>query len=194
MSKFDRYRDLLIRLFPKGKLWQFNEGTENYKLLDAFGMELSRVDDRAEKLLKEQDPRTTIELLPEWEKEFGLPDECSVIGQDIAERRTNLVSKVLAQGGQSEAYFIDLFANQGITITISYREPSYVPMSIPGYVTGNAYKYIWYVTIPDFQVDWFEAGDSADDYVGEYLSSSNVACLIEKYKPAHTKAVYIYGS
>jgi uncharacterized protein YmfQ (DUF2313 family) len=194
VAKSDRYRDLLIRLMPKGKLWQFNVGTTVYNLLDGMAIELSRVDDRAEKLLREQDPARTVELLPEWEKEYGLPDECSPLAPTLQQRRVNLLAKFLAQGGQSEQYFIDLFAGQQVDIEIDQGEPSYVPMSIPAEITGEAPKYIFTVTIPDFQVQYLEAEGSAEDYLGTILGSSNVACIIEKYKPAHTTAVYNYGT
>ena len=159
-----------------------------------MSLELARTDARADKLLLEQDPSKTVELLPEWEKEVGLPDECSGLAPTIPERRTNLIAKLLARGGQSEDYFVNLFEEQGIAITIYHKQPSYVPLSIPGYVTGEAYKFIWFVDIPDFQVDYGEIGDGIGDYLGIFLSSSNVACIIEKYKPAYTKVVYNYGA
>lgn len=194
MSKADQYRELLKKLFPKGKLWEFVEGTDSYKLLDAVKEELVRVDGRATQLLKEQDPRYALETLPDWEKEYGLPDECSVLGGTLSQRRTNLLAKIRSTGGQSAQYFIDLFADEGVAITITVEEPSYIPGEIGMEVTGDAPRYIWYVDIPDFQIDWFEAEDFAEDYTGRFLSSNNVACIIEKNKPAQTRAFYTYGT
>lgn len=194
MAKSDLYRELLIKLFPKGKLWQFPEGSDSYKLLDGVKEELVRVDDRATQLRNEQDPRKALELLPDWEEEYGLPDECSTLADTIQQRRVNLLAKIRSTGGQSFQYFIDLFEADGVTIVITQEEPSYISSYIPMEVTGDAPKYIWYVEIPDFQVESGGIGSGIGDYLSVIVSSSNVACIIEKNKPAHTRAIYIYGT
>jgi uncharacterized protein YmfQ (DUF2313 family) len=81
------------------------------------------VDARAADLLEiESDPRTTIELLPEWEYNFGLPDPCYTAPQTIDERHLALVMRMTMLGAQSRAFFIATAAQIGYTITITeYR-------------------------------------------------------------------------
>ena len=47
------------------------------------------VDDRAPPICwrVESDPRITLELLPDWERAWGLPDPCFRSAQTIAERQ-----------------------------------------------------------------------------------------------------------
>lgn len=46
------------------------------RLLGALSDELERVENRSEALVRESDPRTTEEMLTDWERVCGLPDEC----------------------------------------------------------------------------------------------------------------------
>lgn len=80
-----------IRLWPPG---QFVTGPEsvNFKTMHALGEEMSRVDQRQIDLLEESDPRTTSELLPEWEAQYGLTDSS---GTDD-ERRARLQTRILS--------------------------------------------------------------------------------------------------
>jgi phage gp46-like protein/uncharacterized protein YmfQ (DUF2313 family) len=65
-----------------------------YKVLLALGDELTRVSGRAADLVEESDPRTADELLPEWEKDYGLLST----GTD-QERRDRLLSAILKSTG-----------------------------------------------------------------------------------------------
>ena len=71
---------------------------------------------------RESDPRLTIELLPDWERNWGLPDPCYTAPLTIAERQFALVQRMTMQGAQSREFFIEVAASIGYTITISeYR-------------------------------------------------------------------------
>ena len=64
------------------------------------------VDGRAADLLEiESDPRTTVELLPDWERAWGLPDPCFPNATSIAERQNMLVLVMTLLGGQSRAFY-----------------------------------------------------------------------------------------
>lgn len=65
-----------------------------FKILQALGDELTRVSQRAADLVEESDPRTTTELLPEWEEDYELEST----GTD-QERRDRLLSAILASSG-----------------------------------------------------------------------------------------------
>jgi uncharacterized protein YmfQ (DUF2313 family) len=124
------YRDAFLELLPQGPawpkhtidsvLWQSCDGLNNY-----WGY----VDGRAADLLeRESDPRTTLELLPDWERNWGLPDPCWSEAQTIGQRQQELVLRMTMIGGQSRQFFIDTAAHLGYSITISEYRPFMVGM------------------------------------------------------------------
>ena len=76
----------------------------------------------------ESDPRSTVELLPDWERNWGLPDPCYEEPQSIAERQLALVMRMTMEGGQSRQFFIDVAAMIGYTITITEYRPFFIAM------------------------------------------------------------------
>jgi uncharacterized protein YmfQ (DUF2313 family) len=118
------YRDAFLELLPQGQawpkhsidsvLWQACDGLNNY-----WGY----VDGRAADLLEiESDPRSTVELLPDWERNWGLPDPCYTAPQTIDERQKALVARMTLYGSNSRQFYIDFAKFLGYDITISeYR-------------------------------------------------------------------------
>jgi hypothetical protein len=82
---------MMVRLWPSGKFRRDPESV-NFRLMHAFADELARHHQRQIDLLNESDPRTTSELLPEWEKQYGLTDSS---GTD-EERRARLQTRILS--------------------------------------------------------------------------------------------------
>ncbi|VVP56981.1 YmfQ family protein [Pseudomonas fluorescens] len=191
----DEYRNQLAQLLPPGFAIPAYEGTEAYLLLDGIAQELARLDGRAETLIKEANPATTTELLPDWERVAGLPDCCSN-GEDssVEERRRALLAKLTATGGQSAAYFIEVAAALGYTITITEFHPFRVGMSQVGQALSNEdWIYTWRVNAPEQTVTTFKVGLST---VGDPLASWGndlLECYLNKIKPAHTILLFGYG-
>ncbi|MFZ6748507.1 putative phage tail protein [Undibacterium sp. Ren11W] len=69
-------------------------------------------------MLLEIDPRTTVQLLSDWERVYGLPDQGLMTATTIAERQARLTAKVLQTGGLSKAYFQSLLEQAGYTVII----------------------------------------------------------------------------
>jgi uncharacterized protein YmfQ (DUF2313 family) len=93
-------------------------------------------DGRAADLLeRESDPRKTIELLPDWERNWGLPDPCFhqivqqpdgtwiEVPQTIGERQKMLVMRMTILGAQSRAFFESVASFLGYDISISEYRP-----------------------------------------------------------------------
>lgn len=83
------YARQMKALLPPGKVWRMVESV----LADFFlacGQELARVDARADSLLEESDPRTTTELLPDFERELDI-----TASGTLAERRARVISLLL---------------------------------------------------------------------------------------------------
>jgi uncharacterized protein YmfQ (DUF2313 family) len=102
----DQYLDQLQALLPRGAAWTRSPGAVLTNVLDAVAQECGRVDLRAENLLDEIDPRTTYELLSEWERVYGLPESCVTGTLTTDQRRAALVTKITGLGGQSPRYIL----------------------------------------------------------------------------------------
>jgi uncharacterized protein YmfQ (DUF2313 family) len=120
----DDYIDALAALLPVGPAWPREYDSTLMKLVGGFSQIWGDpVDRRAADLLEiESDPRFTIEMLPDWERNWGLPDPCYTAPQSIGERHLALLMRMTMLGAQSRAFFISVAAQIGYTITITeYR-------------------------------------------------------------------------
>jgi uncharacterized protein YmfQ (DUF2313 family) len=70
------YLSQLIGLLPPGDALAREPGSVLERLLSVPAAELARVDGRVEALLLESDPSQTAEMLADWERALGLPDQC----------------------------------------------------------------------------------------------------------------------
>ena len=119
----DDYGTTYLSLLPQGQAWPKYPGTTLDLACRGLAEYWGFVDGRAADLLEiESDPRTTFELLPDWERNWGLPDPCYTAPLSIAERQQALVMRMTMLGAQSREFFIGVAAQIGYTITISeYR-------------------------------------------------------------------------
>src|SRR5512139_1323300 len=86
------YASMLRALLPPGKLWRV-AGSLLSQVFLACADELARVDTRAGDLINEADPATTLELLPDFERELGLEAGTS----SVDERRARVVTRLVAR-------------------------------------------------------------------------------------------------
>ncbi|HEY7034685.1 MAG TPA: putative phage tail protein [Thermomicrobiales bacterium] len=119
----DEWTRTLLDLLPRGACWPREPGTT----IEAFWMAIAdamlAIQTRDCALLDESYPCGAVELLPDWERELGLPDECTQGTWTIAQRQAFVCAKLAAQGGQSRDYFIYLAALYGFQITIVEHWP-----------------------------------------------------------------------
>ena len=194
-AKSEDYQRQLIDLLPPGPAWSRNPESILGKLLHGQGEELARVHNRALDLIEEADPRTTLELLPDWERVAGLPEPCVDPPDTLDERRTALVDKLTRLGGQSRQFFIDLAAKFGFVVTITEFKPFTAGSLAGDPVNSEEWQYAWQVNAPDttitsvFRAGQSFAGDPLRDWGNELLE-----CLINRFKPAHTHVEFVYGS
>ncbi len=108
---------------PPGAAWPRAAAAMLTRLLDALAAEFHRADARAANLVEEADPRTAHELLADWERMAGLPDECYPEANTLERRRRALVSRLTRPGGQSRRYFIGLAAALGYGVAVTEFTP-----------------------------------------------------------------------
>lgn len=189
------YREQLKALLPPGQAFPRDPGTTMHDLLDGMSIELARVDGRASVLPQEANPSTTAELLPDWERVAGLPDKCSgALEETVQGRRNALLTKLTSTGGQSAAYFIEIAASLGYTVTIEVFRPFRAGRSVSGDpLTNGPWAFTWRVHAPAVSVTEFRAGRSG---AGERLrtwGNEALECKLNQLKPAHTIAIFAYG-
>lgn len=134
----DNYREQLQSLLPRGSAWPRDAGAVLTKVLDGMAQEFARVDIRVDNLLDESDPRTTVELLPDYERVHGLPDPCVTDALTTDQRRNALVSKISGIGGQSAAYFLSLLERLGYVSSRWTRVAWHFIGSVQSWTSANA--------------------------------------------------------
>lgn len=191
------YLAQLQALLPQGPAWPRDAEAELTRLLSAWAAELARVDGRAVDLVEEADPRTTTELLSDWERVAGLPDPCveALAGtQTTAQRRAALLAKLTTIGGQSAAYYIALAASLGYTITVSEFTPFQAGHSEAGDpITNDEWGFAWQVNAPDESIVVFAAGRSCAGEPLRAWGNELLECVITRLRPAHTHVLFAYG-
>lgn len=105
------------------------------RLLSCFAAELNRFDDHVLKLVTNGIPglSTVDELLPQWEQDLGLPEECFPLGSTEQQRRIAAHSKYTTKyTGLSAQFYIDLAASYGAAITITSGGGAGLPFRASG--------------------------------------------------------------
>ncbi len=113
--------------------------------------EFARLDARGLRLIEEADPRTTVELLPDWERLCGLPDPAIPPPIGTAARRAAIASRLVSVAGQSTADYIDVVALFGYAATITVPTPFAADVSAADdalYDTASRFWWIVNVTVP----------------------------------------------
>lgn len=179
-------------LLPQGAAWPREAGAMLTKLLNAFADEFARIDGRALNLIEEADPRTTSEMLADWERVAGLPDSCVTTSQTTAQRRAALVARLTTIGGQSPAYFIALAASLGFVITIDEFHLHTVNDDVNHPLYGQPWNFAWQVNAPLDTVGYLTVDDTVDDPLA-WWGNDALECMINRLKPAHTHALFAYA-
>lgn len=193
------YAGQLRQLLPRGAAWQVPVDGATAGLLLAFAGELARVDLRALDLLDEMDPRTALELLPDWERVAALPDTCTGEPDNVLERQVALHQKLTTIGAQNRAAFVEIARKVGYEITIEEHRPARIGMLLGGGLNAPAWTFVWTIHIRPFdgylEESTFIAQARCGDRLGVRLRGwgvLNLECLIGRAAPAHTTVLFAY--
>lgn len=217
MKHLNDYFEQAKKLLPQGLIWVAARNGRLGAVLMAVAGQLSGCQERADNLTLEASPNTTVELLPEWEKFAGLPDECTAgEANTLDERRRAVVAKLTGQHGLSVESFHKLAALLGYEITI--RE--YIPFTVgrsrcggphvigssrgslitglsrcgaPGPYSVYYARFFWKVTVHGFRAHWFRAGrNRCGERLGWGAPAKDLECFFKRRKPAHTLIIFDY--
>lgn len=165
------YPALLARLLPPGSYSV--SGEKLSAELNSEGVALSAAQSSASKVASGVLPDGgTTELLPDWERVYGITPASSAT---ISSRVAAIQARMRAVGGLSRAYFIEVAAALGYTITISELTPFRASRNRVGDVIAVAgVVYAWRVSV--FGV----------------AAAPDLEALFRELKPAHTAVTFIY--
>jgi len=198
MAESKDYQAQLQALLPPGRLWDAlrEAGGLADDLVASLAEEFARVDERAIDLLHEADPRTTLDLLAEWEAFAGLPDSCTGSGLTLQERRDALVQRLTATGGQSVGYFQEVADRLGYPVEIEEYRPFICGISQCGVQSLNPdeMRFVWRVSLTDPRVTYFRCGESqvGTDPLLSIARAEDLECVLNRQKPAHTSLFVSY--
>jgi uncharacterized protein YmfQ (DUF2313 family) len=167
----------LRKLLPRGPIWRFPIGGVLEAVLLAISDSLVSMQTDAETILTESDPRTTAQLLPEWNTFCGLPDGCIPGGGSTSQQRAAIVGRLNEVGGgpRNKAFYIAVAAAYGFTITID--EPAVFTWRVTSSLSGS---------LTNMTCD-----GTCDDPL-ETFGTSQLECLLNRIKPAHTVLEFAY--
>lgn len=181
----------LKALLPPGPAWDDGQSAIASKLLLACADELVRINADIDRLVDEADPRTTLQLLPDYERIFGLPTDCMAgSDQTLQQRRAALLSQMVSVGGQSRAYFIALAASAGYTITITEFRPHTVMSGVDVPIYGMEFAFIWQVNGAVSAPPQYSTVLSGVNEPLAVWESNLLTCLLNRFKPAHTQIIF----
>lgn len=188
----ESYLRQLQALLPPGLAWPREEEAGLTRLLRAPADGLARIHGRAEALLRQADPRQATELLPDWERVLGLPDDCTPADATFEQRRRAAHAKLTGRGGQSRAFFIDQAARLGFPITIDEFTPFTCESACSAPLNGEDWRFAWRVNAPETTVlNW--TCESPCDEPLRVWGNELLECEIGRRKPAHTHVIFAYG-
>ncbi|HEY2210283.1 MAG TPA: putative phage tail protein [Bradyrhizobium sp.] len=206
----DDYAAAFASLLPTGSAWPRDPQSVLMLTVSGLAQIWGDADGRAADLLeREADPRVTIELLPDWERAFGLPDPCVDEPLTVADRQRALVVKMTTEGGQSRDYFIAVAAALGYEINIREYAPFMVGVSQVGDTrpTGAAtedfrwqigpteMRFYWTVQVGAVRLSWFRAssGQAGVDPHLRISLATDLECVLRRWKPGHTDIIFDYS-
>jgi uncharacterized protein YmfQ (DUF2313 family) len=152
----------------------------------------ARLHQRAGEVISETFPCTVApEMLPEWEATLELPD-CEALGT-IQQRQAAVCAKFSMRGGQSLAYFVELAAANGYTITIEQNAAFRVDINRAEDPLNDAvWDYVWTVTSVTTTYVYFRPEVSHVEEPLVTWGNEQLECLIRAYAPAHTIPIFEY--
>lgn len=186
----EQYKNLLLSLLPKGKIWNREPNSIIAKVLKGLAWEFYRIEARAETLITESFVSKTSELITDHEEDFDLPEDGLELASTTAGRREDLLASQIRRGQQYEAYFEEIAEELGYTILIDLFTPFWAGVATAGSPCGDQRNlFFWLINI--------EINSLCDitDRIIEYKDAnlSRIEGKMERIKPGHTHLLFDFS-
>lgn len=186
---------MLAKCLPDGKVWEnkYNVDTNLGKLLLGLAAEYLRLSLLIGDISKEIDINQTSQLIEEWEKSVGIPDDCFVQSGSLEERRRNVLLKLTNFGGiQKASDFVRLATLLGFTASLSNGVANGTfALLFPArfYETRKEATHTIIVDLEESRAVF------ALDFPMPFTSgvSGIIECLFSELAPSNCQVIYRYG-
>lgn len=190
------YEHQINALLPRGPIWNRREGGVLDAVLYALGREAARVDERANSVLEEADPRTSLEELERWFDEWGIPSEClaAIADPSREQMRQELLAKITSNLGLTAAFFESLAGTLGYSAKVTTFEEHTVDCTV-----GDAlwdWQWVTVMTLgitirSDGNAEYFDTTWTANDPLARW-GNALLECMIRALAPAHVYVIFMY--
>lgn len=187
----------LANYLPNGEYFRAKniDNSNLRKLLKALSYEFGRVEAKLKELEDEEYIPYTFNLIEQWERSLGIPDECfNPEGQTIELRRKYVIAKYALMNLTSTPDFIALADFFGIRIEIfnGITHSDYFPFTFSIYFFDGikSTKFTMFVHFLDI---YRPSNIFPLTFPITFTDAPNlILCLFEKLKPAPVKIIAIY--
>ena len=160
---------------------------------EADGLTLDLVYATALEILRGLAPLESVEWLPDYERVYGLPDECTPEGADLDLRLRQLAIALRERRGISREYYYWLAAVLGYEISVEEYLP-FVAGSRAGEGLYNSdWYYAWLIRATGTGVRHFAAGRGCAGDPLQSWGDGLFECVFRRLAPAHTLVHFAYG-
>lgn len=185
---------LLAMYLPSGKMYEAKNKPDTvfYKLLFAVSKEFTRVQEKIYEVTMEYDINTTKELISEWEKWLGIPDDCFTNTVSLEQRRKQCKAKLGQMNLQTEGDYIQLAANFGYDIEILHGvDYAIFPMKFP--ILLGSIKEAKFTMIVKFLNVNKPSNVFPITFPFVFQAPNIVECLFNHLKPTYVRIIYWYA-
>lgn len=170
-TRTEEFQNLLFGLLPPGDLLTQELDSEFGNFYFCFARELERLEQQAEFVPLDLDPRGTTLFLEDWERLLALP-ECGLPLGDTPSRRMAVFSKLTSERNLTAEYIQNAAVNAGFAVVVT------VSVTV-----DHQFDVDW----PAFTIEEFRTGTSVTgDRLGSWAGADALICLLDRIKPAWT--------
>lgn len=194
------FNQALLALLPRGRAWPKEQGATLPEMVSFVGPTFERSTARANQLIVDAFPATSMALLATWEALLGLPDPCAGPATTLADRQAQVVAKLVGVGGLTPANIIAFAARFGYTITITEQAPADGTLTqiVAGFTAGSPVVadsgndiFTYIVTAPLATSAHFVAGSRAGEPLASW-GNTVLECVMAEVRPAHCTVTFAY--
>jgi len=194
-TKTTDYARAMIAGLPQGPAFP-REGADNRDgMITAIAREFAIEDNALETLMIEAFPLGANLLVPEWEKDFSLPDCDHMAYSTLQERRAAIHEKRTRVGSLNPKAIVTLAAKLGYEAEVIERRPFVGGLSRGGdHVSGpHKCRYWWTVKIKHARLTWFRGGSSRGGEKQLTIArAEDLNCMLSRINHSHIKLTFAY--
>lgn len=183
----------LQKLTPSGQAWPRSTTSTFRAVLEGLAAGPSEALRRAAALLVESDPRSTLELLPDFERLLALPSACTAgEAQTVVERRVAVVQKLTAVRGATPAELELLALSLGFEGEVVEYHAFTAGSEAGDELSNGDWLHTVTLRVPVAAGAFFRAGTSGAGDSLFALSGPALECLLADFVPAHVLGLVAY--